>query len=60
MKTYGLHINIFVACRAADLLLGGAVMGRVFQPYEAHIPYLLQVLSFKFNYYANANIVNLC
>ena len=28
--------------RAADVLLAGAVMNRVFQPHEAHIPYILQ------------------
>ena len=30
------------ACRVASLLQGGAVLGRCFQPYEAHIPFLLQ------------------
>ena len=34
---------IFNNHRLADLLQNGAVMGRHFQPYEAHIPYLLQV-----------------
>jgi len=29
--------------RAADVLLSGAVMNRIFQPHEAHIPYVLQV-----------------
>jgi hypothetical protein len=29
--------------RAADLLLGGAVMNKAFQPHESHIPYVLQV-----------------
>ena len=29
--------------RAAALLQGGAVMGRRFQPYESHIPFLLQL-----------------
>eukprot|EP00794_Sanderia_malayensis_P000337 gene337-969_t len=28
--------------RLEELLLNGAIMNRVFQPYEAHIPYLLQ------------------
>ena len=28
--------------RVANLLLSGSVMGRKFQPYEAHIPYLLK------------------
>ena len=28
--------------RAAMLLQGGGIMGRRFQPYESHIPYLLQ------------------
>jgi len=29
--------------RASELLLAGAVMGRRFQPFEAHVPYLLQI-----------------
>jgi hypothetical protein len=29
--------------RAATLLQGGAVAGRKFQPYESHIPFLLQL-----------------
>ncbi|KAK1804828.1 hypothetical protein P4O66_003667 [Electrophorus voltai] len=29
--------------RACELLQGGAVMGKSFQPHEAHIPYLLQL-----------------
>jgi hypothetical protein len=33
--------------RAAQLLLSGAVLGRRFQPYEAHIPYLLQIKASK-------------
>lgn len=28
--------------KAASLLLAGAVLGRSFQPYESHVPYLLQ------------------
>ena len=38
----------FFFCRVADLLLGGAVFNKVFQPHEAHIPYLLQVCHFLF------------
>ncbi|KAJ3341524.1 DNA polymerase zeta [Gonapodya sp. JEL0774] len=52
---YGLHtsytlflkvsfIDSFSCSRAADLLSSGAVLGRPFQPHEAHIPYLLQFL----------------
>ncbi|CAI5983328.1 unnamed protein product [Closterium sp. NIES-64] len=51
---YGYHPNecLFIklemfypdeVTRAAFILQSGAVMGRVFQPYESHIPYLLQV-----------------
>ena len=31
--------------RLADLLRNGTIMGRPFQPYEAHIPYLLQFMA---------------
>ena len=37
--------NLF-HCRVVSLLQNGAIMNKVFQPHEAHIPYLLQV-----NYY---------
>lgn len=30
--------------RVVDLLQNGAIFSKVFQPYEAHIPYLLQVV----------------
>ncbi|XP_047064420.1 DNA polymerase zeta catalytic subunit-like [Lolium rigidum] len=54
-KLYGYHSSeeIFVkiylyypheVSRAATHLLGGAVLDRVFQPYESHIPYLLHFL----------------
>jgi len=33
---------LFVCSRAADVLLAGSVMNRVFQPHESHIPYILQ------------------
>ena len=39
-------INVVSLCkffRVADLLLAGAVMNRIFQPHESHIPYTLQV-----------------
>lgn len=29
--------------KAASLLQAGAVLGRRFQPYESHLPYLLQL-----------------
>lgn len=39
-----LHYKLSTFCfRAADLLLGGAVMNKPFQPHESHIPYALQV-----------------
>jgi len=34
---------LLIVLRVADLLLGGAIMNRVFQPHETHIPYTLQV-----------------
>ncbi|XP_062186460.1 DNA polymerase zeta catalytic subunit isoform X2 [Phragmites australis] len=54
-KLYGYHspedlfMKIYLyypheVTRAATLLLGGAVLNRVFQPYESHIPYLLHFL----------------
>ena len=36
----------FCSCRVSDLLLGGAIMNKVLQPYESHIPYQLQVCYF--------------
>lgn len=43
----GLQLNLRLSPphRVADLLLGGAVMNKMFQPHEAHIPYPLQVMS---------------
>ena len=29
--------------RVVDLLQNGAILNKIFQPYESHIPYLLQV-----------------
>ncbi|KAG0496633.1 hypothetical protein HPP92_001324 [Vanilla planifolia] len=54
-RLYGYHSSeeLFVkaylyyphdVARAASLLLDGSVLGKVFQPYESHIPYLLQFL----------------
>ncbi|WOL11972.1 DNA polymerase zeta catalytic subunit isoform X2 [Canna indica] len=54
-KIYGYHssedffLKIFLyyphdVARAANMLLDGAVLGRTFQPYESHIPYLLHFL----------------
>ncbi|KAK6169216.1 hypothetical protein SNE40_020308 [Patella caerulea] len=42
--------------KAADLLLGGAVMNKSFQPHESHIPYQLQ-LFIDFNLYG-MNLIN--
>jgi len=39
--------------RAADVLLAGAVLNRVFQPHEVHIPYVLQVSFTNVNYFLN-------
>lgn len=30
--------------RAANLLQNGAILGRIFQPHESHVPYNLQFL----------------
>ena len=35
---------IIFSRRVVELLQKGAVMNRIFQPHEAHIPYILQVL----------------
>ncbi|KAI0510395.1 hypothetical protein KFK09_010996 [Dendrobium nobile] len=54
-KLYGYHssedlfVKIFIyyphdISRAASLLLDGSILGTSFQPYESHIPYLLQFL----------------
>ncbi|KAK8961000.1 hypothetical protein KSP40_PGU011904 [Platanthera guangdongensis] len=54
-KFYGYHSSeeVFVKVilyyprdipRAASLLLDGSILGKSFQPFEAHIPYLLQFL----------------
>ncbi|KAL4233690.1 DNA polymerase zeta catalytic subunit [Mactra antiquata] len=42
--------------KAADLLLGGAVLNKPFQPHEAHIPYTLQ-LFIDYNLYG-MNMIN--
>ncbi|XP_063402916.1 DNA polymerase zeta catalytic subunit-like [Mytilus trossulus] len=44
--------------KAADLLLGGAVMNKAFQPHEAHIPYILQMF-IDYNLYG-MNMINVC
>ncbi|KAL2536841.1 DNA polymerase zeta catalytic subunit [Forsythia ovata] len=54
-KFYGYHsseelfVKIYLyypqdVSRAANLLLGGAVVDKILQPYESHIPFLLQFL----------------
>lgn len=45
------------SCRVCELLQGGAVMNKVYQPHEGHIPYLLQ-LFIDFNLYG-MNLLNL-
>jgi hypothetical protein len=35
--------NPLLIKRLAELLLSGAILNRVMQPYEAHVPYILQV-----------------
>jgi len=53
---YGCHLSerLFVKIffldpadvqKAAGLLMGGACMGHVFQPYQSHIPYILQAMA---------------
>ncbi|KAF7014170.1 hypothetical protein CFC21_028190 [Triticum aestivum] len=65
-KLYGYHSSeeIFVkiylyypheVSRAATHLLGGAVLDRVFQPYESHIPYLLHFL-IDYNLYGMGHV----
>ena len=36
-------VCVCVRPRVCELLQGGAVMNRTYQPHEAHIPYLLQL-----------------
>ncbi|XP_010511693.1 PREDICTED: DNA polymerase zeta catalytic subunit-like isoform X3 [Camelina sativa] len=54
-KFYGYHsteeafVKIYLyhppdVARAASLLLSGAVLGKILQPYESHIPFILQFL----------------
>lgn len=43
--------------RVCELLQGGAVMNKSYQPHEAHVPYLLQ-LFIDYNLYG-MNLVNL-
>ncbi|XP_043708383.1 DNA polymerase zeta catalytic subunit isoform X3 [Telopea speciosissima] len=61
-KLYGYHsqeelfVKIYLyypheAGRVANLLLGGAVLDKSFQPHESHIPYLLQFLQVDYNLY---------
>ena len=42
--------------RVADLLLGGAIMNKAMQPFESHIPYLLQMF-IDYNLYG-MNLLN--
>lgn len=53
---------IFYLCpnlsfRVCELLQGGAIMNKSYQPHEAHIPYLLQ-LFIDYNLYG-MNLINL-
>lgn len=43
--------------RVCELLQGGAIMNKSYQPHEAHIPYLLQ-LFIDYNLYG-MNLINL-
>ncbi|XP_042428340.1 DNA polymerase zeta catalytic subunit-like isoform X2 [Zingiber officinale] len=65
-KIYGYHpledlfIKIYLyhphdVVRAANILLDGAVLGRNFQPYESHIPYLLHFLV-DYNLYGMSHV----
>ncbi|KAK9763082.1 DNA polymerase zeta [Basidiobolus ranarum] len=55
LKIYLVNPNI--VSRVAELLQMGAIMGTVFQPYEAHIPFLLQFF-IDYNLYG-MNYINL-
>ncbi|CAH1225124.1 POLD1 [Branchiostoma lanceolatum] len=55
MKIY--FYNPFMVKKAVDLLQGGAVMNKPYQPHEAHIPFLLQVF-IDYNLYG-MNYINL-
>ncbi|KAK1171883.1 DNA polymerase zeta catalytic subunit-like [Acipenser oxyrinchus oxyrinchus] len=55
MKIY--LYNPLMVKRVCELLQGGAVMNKIYQPHEAHIPYLLQ-LFIDYNLYG-MNLVNL-
>ncbi|XP_056619644.1 DNA polymerase zeta catalytic subunit [Triplophysa dalaica] len=68
MPFYGFHMkektfmkiflyNPHMVKRVCELLQGGAVMNKSFQPHEAHIPYLLQ-LFIDYNLYG-MNMINL-
>ncbi|XP_070589453.1 DNA polymerase zeta catalytic subunit [Erythrolamprus reginae] len=55
MKIY--LYNPAMVKRVCELLQGGAVMNKIYQPHEAHIPYLLQ-LFIDYNLYG-MNLINL-
>ncbi|XP_069830948.1 DNA polymerase zeta catalytic subunit isoform X2 [Dendropsophus ebraccatus] len=55
MKIY--LFNPSMVKRVSELLQGGAVMGKCYQPHEAHVPYLLQ-LFIDYNLYG-MNLINL-
>lgn len=52
-----MHCIFWSLCRVCELLQGGAVMNKSFQPHEAHIPFLLQ-LFIDYNLYG-MNMINL-
>ena len=53
-------MDLFFSCRLADLLLGGTIMNKIFQPHESHIPYNLQVSPLIQYYYTTVQIINSC
>ncbi|KAH0622223.1 hypothetical protein JD844_024339 [Phrynosoma platyrhinos] len=55
MKIY--LFNPAMVKRVCELLQGGAIMNKIYQPHEAHIPYLLQ-LFIDYNLYG-MNLINL-
>uniref|UniRef100_A0A670Z9N9 DNA polymerase zeta catalytic subunit n=1 Tax=Pseudonaja textilis TaxID=8673 RepID=A0A670Z9N9_PSETE len=55
MKIY--LYNPAMVKRVCELLQGGAIMNKIYQPHEAHIPYLLQ-LFIDYNLYG-MNLINL-
>ncbi|XP_061560541.1 DNA polymerase zeta catalytic subunit isoform X1 [Phycodurus eques] len=57
IKSLQISFQNVVSCRVCELLQSGAVMNKIYQPHEGHIPFLLQ-LFIDFNLYG-MNLLNL-